>query len=294
MRYLTFLLLFHLSFVSAETYELYKTEQLARKAQQIKDYKKIVEMLEPEDEIKFSNGKKFKIIRILDATSPGETSRIFEIEGGRVIRINNGYKYRFNAVTSILNGYEELSKSEINIVKTYPEDSLIGEYVIHDKVKVDTHLGRFLKEPASFDGKTKDKMRRALKNFLIDTYQFVWVGDMKAENIVWNGDRWIFIDWTENPTMPIRSEFGTQKALESKPRNTYGYKDLVGVNIFNEEELKEIEAKIESKRNIWYSQNDIYTRVSIKEKTSSDQLNNKKELKLRQCILNKLKGLLGH
>ena len=188
--------------LQGETYRLFKKERSEQYNLPTpkKNYNETVKLISAGDSIQFSNNQSFKVVKFL---GQGFTSKIFEIEDGKVIRIAKETRYiRF--ISEYLKGHQGLIDSEIPIVKVYPEISSSFEYVIAEKVEGELNLSRFIYKHHEFQeslGKVKyDLMVEELKNFMLSTHQFEAIDDFKAEQLIWDtaNEKWILLDWLQH------------------------------------------------------------------------------------------------
>ncbi len=150
------------------------------------NYAALSEKIQAGDSVSFSNGKTFEILAVLGS---GQTTRVFDIGKGLALRVPKHEYSRF--INATLDGYQRLHENGIPTPEVHLDQSLRSEYVLVQKVSVDTTLDVIIKK-RMLQGELKEK----LIAFLASTFRLREIGDFKWDQIAWTGSGWILLDWT--------------------------------------------------------------------------------------------------
>lgn len=112
-----------------------------------------------------------------------------------------GWTHPGEYITSYLNGYRDLQNFGAQTVRVYPELSRPGLFAVIEKVDVLFNLNDFLHHQRgrnlSFgQNVSRDQVLDRLVEFAESYWAFKKVGDFRAEQIAWTGERWVLLDWT--------------------------------------------------------------------------------------------------
>lgn len=185
----------------AEFYQLYDSNT----GRAVDGYATILSNLKEGDVISFTNQKRFKIKKFLGS---GNTTMILELEGSppRAIRLpkNSGsHSKEFTygeLLDSFVKGARYLEENAVPSVKIH--ESLAQEYAIVDKVNVDFTFGEFLKNNDISESDRK-KMIEEFYSFAKKTARLEKIGDFHPGQLVYDGKKWIVLDWTSSNSKVI-------------------------------------------------------------------------------------------
>jgi len=182
-----------------QEYELYYSDgNFFSKGIRVPNYFEIIEKLESGDTVVFSNRRKVILGDPVDLNGDGypkgQTTRVFEIEENKVIRLN-AYDGMFNSADHTLKGYKTLVNYGVPIVKVFKSESIPGEMVIAEKVKIHFTSKEFFREYGEKKSLLISKAAKDLVEFVKATHAFSSLGDDHVSNIVYTNKGWIILDW---------------------------------------------------------------------------------------------------
>jgi hypothetical protein len=171
------------------------------------------------DKLTFSNGREFTIDRLL---GKGGTSLIYlaKNQNGKAValRVANGFRlmkssfgYSFQPIpeseyiAAYINGYSVYKAGGVPL----PEikvDLSNSEYVEGEVIDVKFNLAQALNLdfPMEHPDMRGRSLGRPLDDFAAHLGQFAKIGDFKIDAIVFDGSKWILLDWTDS--FVLRSE----------------------------------------------------------------------------------------
>lgn len=162
-------------------------------------YDEITDRLGPGDTITFSNGKSFTIKRFL---GQGNTAKIFETSEGIALRIAKSRHAQILGrnhqewLTDYLRAAQFLKSKGLPVPIVYHDNSLPGEYVSVELLKIDFNLADYAKIRSQLDNETRAMIDTRFEEFAAQTWAFIDVGDMFNEQIVFSDGKWIFLDFS--------------------------------------------------------------------------------------------------
>ncbi len=191
-------------------YQLFKDGRPHRK------YAEVLRHLQPKDTVGFSNGDKFEIgtarpifttYSVLLTTIENQILRIPGQLGGERPR---------SFINRYIQGLGPLGAAGVPVVNVIK--SLMSEYVLEEKLAIETLLKDWLTTDAARDPEAAQPLRK----FLLSTWRFGHIGDFRAEQVGLVDDRWILFDWTDDhllyvssPSRVVLSEDSAALALSS-------------------------------------------------------------------------------
>lgn len=161
-----------------------------------KNYSEKIKLIQIGDTVEFSNGKTFFIKNILGRENEGLMSHIFDVGDERIIRIDSVNGIKYHAVNMTLDGYDEIKKAGIRLVDIYPDESLRGEYVLQDKAQIRRNLSDIISFWERIPYAEQIQIKDSLRDFIVSTYKFQKVSDLRPPNIIWDGKDIKMLDWT--------------------------------------------------------------------------------------------------
>lgn len=193
LRFFLFLLFFScIHRAHAESYTLYD-----KLGSPVNHYLDILYNLKNGDEVQFSNGRTFKLGKFL---GEGSNTRVFAISPSKAIRISSvNSKLTFNYSVMYFDGYQLLKGSGIPIPYLYEDESVREEYIIVERISVWFNLYDF------YQNRGYEDIHRGLLTDLLEFYTktifFEYIRDSKPSNIVYDGEKWLLIDWFDDVRM---------------------------------------------------------------------------------------------
>jgi len=192
MAFVKFRALFYLIFLVASqafgaSYQLFSEPGVRARG-----YSGILQNLQPNDQIVFSNERRFTVYRVL---GEGGNTLVLDIGDGKALRLNTRpSNYKQFSLSWYVEGYSKLKDSGIPIVKVFLEESLPSEYLVVEKIPVEFTLDQVLVEGFQSPYKT-ETLYEALLDFAMTTERYAGIGDLKPAQIGWDGKKWILLDW---------------------------------------------------------------------------------------------------
>ncbi|OFZ81349.1 MAG: hypothetical protein A2583_14475 [Bdellovibrionales bacterium RIFOXYD1_FULL_53_11] len=161
--------------------------------------------------LKFPDGASYEVKRLIDS---GGTTFILKtmVDGGpAALRIPLG-AHKVPYINITLDGYERMSETaKQGAVRLLPGRSMRGQYIAVEYVDVKLNLADYLKqfrqkskqEIAQYlssrgIGASMEELESALGRMLSRFNEFKYVGDFRAEQVGYDGVRWVLLDWSEN------------------------------------------------------------------------------------------------
>jgi hypothetical protein len=200
---ISFILILLLSNI-ASTSAFSKNYALFRKnGRQSSIYNEMVSKLTVGDVVSFSNGSSYTVIEL---PKPGGTTLIVRISKDRALRI----PLRSGEFRTVLNtqgtpywkyidffhaGYERLKRFGVQTVQVH--DYLPGQFLEVDYVPVRFDLWDFLSGKFRLPDADKAKCLEALYEWAASTMKTTYIGDFNETQVVFDGKRWILIDFTD-------------------------------------------------------------------------------------------------
>lgn len=179
------------SLVEGKTYSLFDSA-----GRMNSEYDKIVQNLEQNDILKFSNGKSFQLKKVLGS---GNTTLILETIDGFALRIPlsaGPSKYSklpcYMYINGFIEGYESI-KNYVRTVKIY--DNNPNQYVLVEKVDLNFTLQDLLDGKIHLNSQEKAYVTQQLLNWTKETMRFMYIGDFRFEQLGFNGNEWILLDF---------------------------------------------------------------------------------------------------
>lgn len=193
--YLCFLLSVH---AWADRYVLFQPDGVVAS-----NYDAIVANLRVGDVLVFSDGKEFTV---QDPITNGNTTKILGISKHKVLRIPLrqgvcvGCPGTYTDIlNSYLEGHEALVKEKVPTVHVYKKESLKNQRVIVDRVDVKFTLEEYVAREnnrLNFTPAQYDSIDKKLIQWFETTWNFVFIGDFHAKQLVYDGKKWILIDFS--------------------------------------------------------------------------------------------------
>ena len=161
----------------------------------------IIADLKTGDTISFSNGKKFKVERILSDNWSGMNALIISIEEGKAIRIPRypDQEKNIRSTGSFKDGWREVSEAGIPTVRLFEEESYFPEYQVVEYIDVEILSEKFFKNFDRFDPTRRAHMLERFYEFAETTWLFSRIGDFHERQVAFSTSRdsWILIDFDD-------------------------------------------------------------------------------------------------
>lgn len=153
--------------------------------------------LKPGDVLEFGDGETFRLEKVLGGDSQ---SKILALEGGDVIRIPLSSQRCCQSNFRTLDGYRELQGTGLEIAQVdIARSSMRGEYVMIERIHEKMTFPEFLRayQNGRLNTPEGQKIYEGFRTFVRQAALFYGVGDFHSQQVVWDGRRWVLIDWSD-------------------------------------------------------------------------------------------------
>lgn len=150
--------------------------------------------------IEYPNGAKFKIVHSLGG---GNINRIFEVID---LRTNKRMALRVpqSAVEPIVqisnmwgDTHSEFTRTQVVVPQMY--EHVPSQYTTTEVIDYKFSLNDLIIKPNELDFGESTKAVKEFKNFLLSRGELISIDDGHPENIVFDGNKWIVLDWRGGP-----------------------------------------------------------------------------------------------
>ncbi len=164
-----------------------------------------VHRLPPGTLLHLRQGQTARIVRFLGA---GNTTVIYEIEGGKALRLAKGVGISDMGVAYdgylawFYEGMRKVSATETPAVKVYAEESWPTRYLVVEKLEAPTEINRIYSLEEVLAGEVEDtEMKRRMlyeleHEFAPRSWALRFVSDMRTDQLVYTRRGWIVADLT--------------------------------------------------------------------------------------------------
>lgn len=169
----------------------------------VRNYDQIVASIKPNDQLRFTNGKVF---RVKGALGKGNTTLVIETEEGLALRVPlragafmDPISYEETPYSDFINKYRIGSRRLQRMGIEMPRiiDSLPSEYVLVEKVAVKFRLDQLLQGEVSLSRAELEEALSKLKSWAKQLWTVTYIGDFNESQVVYDGKRWILVDTTD-------------------------------------------------------------------------------------------------
>ncbi len=173
------------------------------------DYHETIKKLKAngKGKVRFSNGK---VVELTAFIGEGQSTFIFETSTGHAIRLASPYYNKNWKNLGFLKLYAETHKELLDLALPIPMISEVGkagntvQYILLEKISVQFDLETALQRSLLPAASSQQPIIENLKKFALQTALFEDIGDFNFTQIVWDGSRWVLLDWTSGVLLASR------------------------------------------------------------------------------------------
>lgn len=168
------------------------------------EYRERVQVLKSGDKIGFANGKQYEIAKLLnDFEIQRANTAVLLLTNGHVLRIPTmNTKFARDFMKDYQRGHPLLKSNGLRVPDLI-DRGIDGQYLVVSYVPVVDRLSRWLKAPYG------QEKRDAFMRFARETARFDLIGDFGSDQVVWDGQNWILIDWGEVSSLALKNSSQT-------------------------------------------------------------------------------------
>lgn len=183
---------------------------------QSQNYHSTLSQVSANDTVCFSDGNCFKILGVL---GEGNTSKIFEIPGGRALRVALTPADE-RILRTFYDGYKALKRYGVATVTLDITNSNPSSYLIVEKIEILFSLEDFTHtNKARLLPEQRKQVESELLDFAESTWAFSSISDGHGGNIVYTDKGWKLIDWMSGHKLAQSTQSKT--IFGSSPSNNF-------------------------------------------------------------------------
>lgn len=149
--------------------------------------------------LRFSNGK---VVELTAFIGEGQSTFVFETKSGHALRLASPFFNTNWRNLQFLKLYAETHKELLDLALPIPMISEVGtsgetvQYILVEKIAVQLDLESALQRSLLPSLDSTEPIIEGLKKFALQTASFEDIGDFNFSQLVWDGTRWVLLDWT--------------------------------------------------------------------------------------------------